>query len=108
MFVFIPVFVVSLGISGVAFAKHHQHQYKGADNKEDKGRNVPCLVNGAQLMVKSESVCKDFNGTVVPEKTSQEATVVSKPAVTVQKNTKPTDEKKGSVSPSPTSQSPVI
>ena len=89
MFVIIPAFVVLLGISGVAFAKHHQHFTKEdtQDNKDNVGRKVPCLVNGVQQMVRSEAVCKDFNGTVVAAKTPQGTTAVSKEEIPERKIT---------------------
>jgi hypothetical protein len=90
MFVIIPTLIVLLGISDVAFAKHHHHSKKednqdNKDNKDNKGRKVPCLVQGVQQMVKSEDVCKDFNGTVVTDKTPQGVTAVSKEKITEQK-----------------------
>ncbi|GEM_PF-6829272 len=84
IFVIISTLVVLLGISDVAFAKH-QHNYKAQDNKNDVGRKVPCLINGVQQMVRTENVCKDFNGTIVTPKTSQVVTAVPKGKITTQK-----------------------
>jgi len=81
------LFMVLLGISETAFAKHH-HPYKkedDQDNKDNEGRKVACFVNGVKQMVKSENVCKDFNGIVMTDKTPQGATAVSKEKITEQK-----------------------
>ena len=83
IFVIIPALIVLLGISDVAFAKHHHSQIK--DNKQNKRNEVPCLVKGVQQMVKSENVCKDFNGTVMSGKALQGGTTVSKGEITVKK-----------------------
>ena len=80
----VVMLIALLGISGTAFAKHH-HRYMKEDNKADQGRKVPCLVKGVQQMVRTEDVCKDFDGTVVTDKTSQGVTAVSVGKVTAQK-----------------------
>jgi hypothetical protein len=85
MFVIITVLVVLGGIPDVAFAKHHKTSLKKEDNQDDPGRKVPCLVHGVQQMVRSEGVCKDFNGTVVTGKTPQGVTAVSKKKIAEQK-----------------------
>ena len=90
MFVIMTALIVLVGISDVAFAKHHRHTFKKEeDNKEDKERKVACLVNGVRQMVKTETVCKDFNGTVVIDKTPEAATSVSKEKITPQKTENP-------------------
>jgi hypothetical protein len=86
MFVIIPALAVLLGASDVAFAKHHKTSLKKPDTQDDQGRKVPCLVHGVQQMVRTEDVCKDFNGTVVTGKSPQEATAVSKEKIAEQKN----------------------
>jgi hypothetical protein len=88
MFIILPALAVLLGISDVAFAKHHNH-FKKEDNQDNPGRKVPCLVRGVQQMVKSEEVCKDFNGTVVTDKIPPEAKAVSKEKSTEQKTQNP-------------------
>ena len=89
MFIIIAAFVLLSGIPGVAFAKHHTHVNKedNQDNKDNNGRKVPCLVNGVQQMVRSEGVCKDFNGTVVTGKNPQGVAAVSKEKTAEQKIT---------------------
>ena len=67
------MFLVSLGISGTAFAKHHHHR------KNDKENKVRCLVKGAEQMVKSEDACKELKGTVVPDKASKDAAAKTAP-----------------------------
>ncbi len=86
IFVIILTLSILLGISDVAFAKHHHSKKAEApNNKEDQGRKVTCLVKGVPQMVRTEGVCKDFNGTVVPEKTPPGATAVPEKKITAQK-----------------------
>ena len=84
--VVIAALMILLGMSDVAFAKHHHSKKADApDKKDDKGRKVTCLVKGVPQMVRTEGVCKDFNGTVVPDKTPPGATVVPEKKITAQK-----------------------
>lgn len=82
--IMVVMLIALFGISGTAFAKHHHH-HKNEDNKDDNGRKVPCLVKGVRQMVKTEDVCKDFDGTVVTDKTPQGGTAVSKEKIIAQK-----------------------
>ena len=78
--VIIPTLIILLGFSNIAFAKHHHHH-----KEDDKKNKVPCLVKGVQQMVKSENACKDLKGTIVTDKTPQEATTESEKKMTVRK-----------------------
>ena len=91
MFVIIPALAVLLAISDVAFAKRHHTSLKkdGLDDEDHKGRNVACLVNGVKQMVRTEDVCKDFNGTVITEKDPQGTPAVPKEKTTGQKTPAP-------------------
>ena len=84
IFVIIPALIVLLGISDVAFAKHHHSQIK--DNKQNKRNEVPCLVKGVQQMVKSEDVCKDLKGTIVADQNSHDKKAESKGNPTIPAN----------------------